>query len=299
MIANDKPKLTNKEMISHLTTKGITFEKMTEAEAMRILRQNTYFYKITAYRKNFSKTNGQYQGLDFAMLSDLAIIDMRLRYLLLEMSLDYEHAIKTKILDIITYDPNEDGYDIVRRFKTMHSSTYKNTVNDFHRNHYLKDMYKKRQGNIAIWTLLEVMSFGSLSILIDFMWKEKNQKSLKAAHNLHKYAKNIRNASAHSNPLLVNLYSQSTRIKNDQAVVSYASYARISYSQLEEKKINDIFSLIYLHKKYCSNPMIGTRIVHLNELLRRAERHKEWYASIEKLCDFYLTFKKMVDFLAD
>ena len=83
-----KPKLTNQKMINHLKSNGITFNDMSEADALNVLRKNTYFYKVTAYRKNFSKTGSKYLNLDFAFLADLAIIDMRLRYLLPEMSLD-------------------------------------------------------------------------------------------------------------------------------------------------------------------------------------------------------------------
>ena len=79
---NAKPKLTNVEMIKHLKDKGVAFDSITEQEALALLRQNTYFYKITSYRKNFRKENGLYQNLDFAMLADLAIIDLYSRSIL-------------------------------------------------------------------------------------------------------------------------------------------------------------------------------------------------------------------------
>lgn len=296
-MTQDKKKLTNKEMIEHLQSKGVTFSIVSESQAIAILRQNTYFYKVTAYRKNFLKENDKYKNLEFAMLNDLATIDMRLRYILLQLSLDYEHAIKSKLLDIITNDPKEDGYDIVQRFRKKHPNTYKIIMTDFHKNKYNKDMYKKRKDKVAIWTLFEVISFGSLSIFIDFFWNDKGTKSIKEAKNLTKYAKNIRNAAAHNNPILVNLFDKSLQKKNDQAVVSYASLFGIDSKDLRDKKINDIFSLFYLHKIYCSSGINHARVNELKSLLKRAEYHKDWYADIECLKKFCRIIKLSLDYL--
>ncbi|MBK5075731.1 Abi family protein [Lactococcus lactis] len=296
-MTQDKRKLTNKEMVEHLKSKGVRFELTSESEAIATLRQNTYFYKVTSYRKNFPKENNLYKNLDFAMLSDLATIDMRLRYLLLQFSLDYEHAIKTKLLDIITNDPKEDGYDIVQRFKIRHPNTYKIVMDDFHKNKYNRDMYNKRKNKVAIWNAFEVISFGSLSIFIDFFWNDKGTKSIKEAKALTKYAKNIRNAAAHSNPILLNLFDKSMQKKNDQAVVSYASLFGVNSKDLRDKKINDIFSLLYLHKKYCSEGINHARVNELKSLLKRAEYHKDWYTDIECLKKFRQIIKLSLDYL--
>ncbi len=50
-----KRKLTFDEMIEHLEQKSVKFELISKLEAKRILEISNYFYKITAYRKNFEK----------------------------------------------------------------------------------------------------------------------------------------------------------------------------------------------------------------------------------------------------
>ena len=302
----NKRKLTILNMISHFKSKGITFNEISEIEAKKILQENTYFYKITSYRKNFIEKKyrknfntsvRRYVDLDFSMLSDLAIIDMRLRYLFLELSLDYEHAIKTKILNIIANDRSEDGYSIVEKFKKKHNNAYSITMNYFNSNKYSKEMYRKRKNKVAIWTLFEVISFGSLSLFIDFLWEEKGYASIKEAKDLTKYAKNIRNAAAHSNPLLINLFDKTMQKKNDQTVVSYANLVGINSEDLRDKKINDIFSLIYLHKLYCSKGINKARTIEIESLLERSERHKEWYVNIENLKKFHEIIKLSLDYL--
>src|SRR5699024_2687839 len=98
-------------------SKGIKFNIISEENAKDILQNSNYFFKITSYRKNFHKNKfDKYNNLDFGMLSDLATIDMRLRYIVLQMCLDIEHRIKTNIVTEITNNADENGYDIVNDF---------------------------------------------------------------------------------------------------------------------------------------------------------------------------------------
>ena len=85
LIEKTKPQLTPKEQVEHLKRKGVKFEFYSEDEAVEYLSKNNNYFKIRAYRKSFEKyiggeKDGTYIDLDFAMLKDLAIIDMRFRY---------------------------------------------------------------------------------------------------------------------------------------------------------------------------------------------------------------------------
>jgi len=65
----EKRKYTYKEMINYMKSKGIKFELMNEQQAIKYLRKENYYFKLTAYRKNFPKVNGKYVDLDFAYLT--------------------------------------------------------------------------------------------------------------------------------------------------------------------------------------------------------------------------------------
>ncbi|TES45501.1 hypothetical protein E2L07_20485 [Halalkalibacterium halodurans] len=52
-----KPKLTFELMIEHLEEKQVKFNHTSKEEARIILENSNYFYKITAFRKNFEKNN--------------------------------------------------------------------------------------------------------------------------------------------------------------------------------------------------------------------------------------------------
>ena len=66
----------------------MTFERVSEAEASDYIGTKTYYFIIGAYRALFQKRvgderDGQYVGLDFGHLVQLASIDRKLRYALL------------------------------------------------------------------------------------------------------------------------------------------------------------------------------------------------------------------------
>ena len=83
----NKLKLSYEGQINHLKSKGILFNKVSETKALEYLKLNNNFFKLKSYRKNFNKNKSkdQYVHLEFAYLSDLSIIDTRLRKLRIQM----------------------------------------------------------------------------------------------------------------------------------------------------------------------------------------------------------------------
>jgi hypothetical protein len=109
--------LTIDELITHMKKKGIKFEKVSEKEAKEFLSHHNYYLKLSSYRFNYPKVGignnheGEYQNLDFGYLKELSTIDMHLRYLIMEMCLDIEHAIKVQLIDKVSQNQEEDGYN--------------------------------------------------------------------------------------------------------------------------------------------------------------------------------------------
>ena len=76
-----KPLLTTEQLISHMRSKGITFNTISEDDAKVFLQKNNYYMKLASYRANYPKyltgsKIGQYINLDFAYLKELSTIDM-------------------------------------------------------------------------------------------------------------------------------------------------------------------------------------------------------------------------------
>ncbi len=65
-----KALITSAELISHMVSKGITFNRDTQEEAQVFLENNNYYMKLASYRANYKKRSsgskaGQYINLDF------------------------------------------------------------------------------------------------------------------------------------------------------------------------------------------------------------------------------------------
>lgn len=238
-----KAMLSTDELIEHMKSKGIKFEKMSEDEAKEFLKYHNYYMKLSAYRTNYPKCpddsvrSGQYQNLDFAYLKELSSIDKHLRYFVLEMCLDIEHAMRTKLVETVTEDGNdntEDGYRIVKEYlknpdrynynkkigKRSDNFNILNSINSHKAGEYCKDLYEKYYPYFPIWVLVEMISFGDLIRFCEFYDNFKNDQ-LKRNENsnvtesislsskpilinskLINIIRDLRNASAHSNCLL-------------------------------------------------------------------------------------------------
>ena len=145
---------TSDELISHMKIKGIKFDIAKEEDAKVFLQNNNYYMKLASYRANYDKrkSNGEYINLDFAYLQELSTIDMHLRYLILQMCLDVEHALKTRLLKDIEDNPEEDGYDIIRRFVTKYERSCQN-IQKHKSSEYCRELIEKYYPYFLAWDI--------------------------------------------------------------------------------------------------------------------------------------------------
>ncbi|WP_257877978.1 Abi family protein [Enterococcus faecalis] len=97
--AKNKEIFSITDQIKYARFKGIEISESDESIVQDILLNRTYYFKVTAYRKNFEKDiSGKYIDLSFVKLADLAKIDMYLRMILSRMIFELEHSLKTLII---------------------------------------------------------------------------------------------------------------------------------------------------------------------------------------------------------
>ena len=159
----------SEELIEHMENKGIAFEITNKADAKKFLETNNYYMKLAAYRNNYEKhmtgkNKGKYINLEFAYLQELSRIDMELRYLILHMCLDIEHALKVKLLNSIENNENEDGYNIVEKLKERVPKML-SRIKQHDGSLYCKDIIQAYNDQYPVWVLVEVISFGDFTHL--------------------------------------------------------------------------------------------------------------------------------------
>lgn len=157
-----KPILSYEEQIEHFIQKDITFNNISKERALEYLKNNNNFFKLSSYRKNFPKRDGtdKYINLDFSHLADLAVIDTRLRMIIVKMSLNIEHFAKVQLLKKVTECDDEDGYTIVKNYlDSLNSNEKLHLETEIERNKtslYVSELYKKYHAKFPIWAFVEI-----------------------------------------------------------------------------------------------------------------------------------------------
>ncbi|MDR0917586.1 MAG: Abi family protein [Oscillospiraceae bacterium] len=316
---SQKPILSVSEQIEHLAQKGVKFELISKEDATNYLKDNNNYFKLRAYRKNFPQYNGgaqdgEYINLDFAQLQDLAIIDMRLRYVLLHMALDVEHFAKIKLLHAIE-DAGEDGYTIVEDFFNSLSERDKDRLwGETGRNKdsvYCGEMFSKYDSKYPVWVFLEIVSFGWLIALYKFCADRFNNKKLGDDHYLLKSVKDLRNASAHNNCIINDLHRSrvATRDVAEEDATKKANYRisdalskagiskQVRQGMMQKIPTQQIVTLLYFHEQVVSSDGVHTqRAKELQELVsKRMFRNYDYYKNNTLICSTFDFLKKVVD----
>ena len=207
---NEKRKLTIDEQIQDMMNKNIKFELYSEKDAKNFLKYNNYYFKLKSYAKNYNinPQNQKYFQLDFAYLVELSKLDMYIRKIILELSLDVEHYLKVRLMNDLSNNPEEDGYNIVELFFQSYPTAENDIRSKADKYTFCSDLAEKHLDEcrepkeLAVWNIVEILSFGNFIELYKLYYQ------IYPSFNYSDYLKSIkfiRNAAAHNNCILSSL----------------------------------------------------------------------------------------------
>lgn len=305
--------LSTEQQIEHLKSKGIKFSLISESDALQYLRRNNNYFKLRAYRKNFEKyitgeKAGQYIDLDFAMLKDMAILDMKLRYAAIQMALDIEHFAKVRLLCAVE-QAHEDGYQIVldyfdalkqsdtekgtRRFDSLRTELDRNRDNS-----YCGGIIHKYDGDYPIWAFVEVIPFGSLIHFYNFCAKRFGRKDMQHEFFLLLCIKELRNASAHNNCILHDMLAKDQKGRPDNGMIQKINVipAETRSRQLANERMRQLCTLLYAHTVFVQSAGVHKATEKLlHELVGRIDHHSDYYRSNPAVQSAFGFLKKTID----
>ncbi len=317
------PKLTPEQLVEKMKEKNIRCELKSEDEEAEYLKMHNNYFRTASYRKNYEKYRegnniGKYIDLDFSYLSELATIDMHLRFIVIKMCLDIEHSLKVKLLSDITVNDNEDGYSIVSDFLSRN----KYILNDIFykaRSTYVGDLINKyfifKTGNsesaanafdeceinCPIWAFMEIITFGDFTRLYSFYYEA--YPDMQNYSGVLNSVKSLRNACAHNNCLIHNLRKGGTfPTKKISAFISKISSISKSErkSALSARAVYELTALVYLYNEVVFEPVKEHRLCELADFINgRMIRHADYFQNQDIIKSSYRFFKKVVDFLIE
>ncbi len=304
-----KPMLNSKEQIEHLKDKGVKFELISDIDAEKYLKDNNNYFKLTSYRKNFPKYEngcnmGKYINLDFKMLLDMSIIDMRLRKVMLSIVLDLEHYIKVRILNIIE-NTSKDGYTEIEEYISALKSkdeydNLKIELSKSSRSTYCGEMAQKYSDNYPVWVFIEIIPFGRLVNFYMFLANKIGDKKMIDEAYLLKNVRELRNACAHNNCILNDLKTGTATHKANYNVLKELSNTNMSNTRISKRMSNvrmqQIITMLYLSKRFVtSKGVLQYHCNMLNELKNRIEHHIDYYNKNLLIYGSFSFLNKIID----
>lgn len=309
MYRDTKPMLNAQELINHLEEKGVKFNLTTKEEAQKYLEENNNYFKLVSYRKNFPKYEngencGKYIDLDFGMLIDLSIVDMRIRKTMLSIVLDLEHYAKVKLLSKIE-STNKDGYTIVEEYiqDLKDKNEYNYLENELNKNKtgtYCGNLVSKYNGEYPIWVFVEIIPFGRLIKFYKFVAdKLQNRKMIDEAFMLMD-VRELRNACAHNNCIINDLKAYTSKYDANYRVLNAVARTGISKrardNKLSNTRMKQIVTLLYLSKNIVtSNGVLNYQTEILQDLKNRIEHHIDYYNTNELVQTSLKFLNKIID----
>lgn len=219
----------------------------------------------------------------------------------MDMCLDIEHAIKVKLLNEITNNPEEDGYDIVRKFiATDDNFRLLKRIRSHKSGEYCKDLIEKYYPYFPVWVFVEIISFGDLLYFCSFYEDAYKKKIINNA--LMNTVRDVRNAAAHSNCLLNKMTEKIDETKQVNSEISnfigkmdnISKTSRVN--NLKYKFANSFVTLLYVYDELMPEYSKIKRYKELQDFMNgRVVKNKSYFNSNSKIVGVYNFHKKVID----
>lgn len=305
-----KFKLDLDGQISHMKNeKGILFSIVNEESAKEFLRYNNYYFKIKAYAKNYDQipkgeNKGKYKSLEFAYLQELSTLDMYFRAFILELSLNIEHALKTKLLRDVTDNEVEDGYEIISDL--VRTTPYlAKKITDRGKDSATANIVAKYDSDFAIWNIVEVLDFGDFIKLYRLYYEKYSYRypTKGSVESCLWSVKFLRNAAAHNNCLLNNLsFSHPFRFQKNKQVSHYISRIPGIKKDFKNRRmknliIHDFVVMLYVFNEIVRSYKIKQKVLsdikHFVDV--RLVRNKQYFENNDLMKSNYRFIKIIID----
>lgn len=305
MSQTTKPKLNIVDQVDYLENRGVKFTIKDKAFAVNFLTNNSYFYKLKAYCKNYDKkvSDDTYINLEFAYLKELSTLDLHFRRLCIRLTLDIEHTLKTKFIKDFNNNQNCDGYQIVIDFLNIETGLNNKLITYNPTGYVAKDSILGKYGmDLAIWNFIEIIEFGNFIKFCNFYYNQFPDTVYSDIKNMLWSVKCIRNSSAHNNCLLHNLKPNSYSTFRKNNYITNILYRNLGMSRVAiDKKmsipsIHDFIILLIVYKKICkSKYMIDALYKDLHKLINlRFKLHKEYFEKNTLLTSNFVFLRKVI-----
>ena len=309
-----KKKLTIDEQIADLKEKGVIFNIMNEDEAKKFLRYNNYYFKLKSYASNYpvNPKNNKYVNLEFAYLVELSKIDMYFRKIILEMCLEVEHVLKTRMLYDISRNEKEDGYNIVQKYFFAYPTTKMEIIQKANSYNFTSNLADKHavDEEYPVWNLVELLSFGKFVELYTLYYQEYNSPNYSAYLQSIKF---LRNAAAHSNCLLSSImkpkgekkFRKTNQLTNAlaKAKKEISEHARVKY--MSYPAFHDFVALLFVYNdllKEAANRNMRNRT--MNELVHffceengRVLKHRDYFTKNQVITEAYKFISSVIQYI--
>lgn len=293
--------------------KGITFDIMSESEAIKYLKEKNNYFRLASYRKNYVKdiNNEKYLNLDFAYLVELSTLDMYLREILFKMTVDIEHDVKIKLLNDITDNPDEDGYKVVSDYLSGSGSYLFNRFKSQLKASYIGNLIDKYFSfssdaficNCPIWAFLEIITFGDF---IKFSkWYISSYLNIKMSNKDKEYiselnaVRSLRNACAHNNCLILDLMPTDNNAPSRTISQFSAAYIKSKDRRdrwLSVRVILEFATVLKVHSEMVSLSVKKHNLEEIQEIFNvRMKRNESFFLKNELIKSAYLFAKEIVD----
>lgn len=298
MDTKEKIKLSVEQQIEDMISKNVKFEILGVEEAKRFLKYNNYYFKIKSYARNynFDSRKKKYFNLDFAYLVELSKLDVYIRRIILELSLDVEHYLKVRLMNDLSNKNEEDGYNIVELFLQYHPNAKADIMQKANKYSFCSDLAEKHLNEfnetekLALWSIVELLSFGNFMELYELYYQ------IYPSFNYTPYLKSIkfiRNAAAHNNCILssikkrpsVKKFSKTKQLANMMGKTSGLKELENRDGMLKNPIIHDFVTLLFVYndimkvsatKKIRNKKMHDIRIEFCSED-GRFRKHKDYF----------------------